>query len=564
MRTRDTRIVTVALALACAPVACRRPADAPRAEEGGGATAALHLRDVTEASGVDFTLTSGRTPSTQILEVKGAGLALLDVDGDGDHDLLAPNGATLDAPDAGPGARLYRNDGGLRFTDATEDAGLEFRRWGFGCAVGDVEGDGDDDVAVACFGENALLRNDGGRLADRAAEAGVAGKADAWSTAACFGDVDRDGDLDLYFANFLRFDPAAPPPPMEFAGVEVFGGPMGLEPQADVLYENRGDGTFVDVSLAMGIRAVEPGYGLGVAILDFDLDGRPEIFVGNDSGPNHLFWRRDDGPFRDRGLASGIATNAEGGQQATMGIAIGDVSGNGLPDVYTTNFMNDTNTLHVNDGDLFFEDRTQRYGLGIGSRPYLGWAAMFVDLDHDADEDLLVFNGHVYPEEITEPHRWGFRQTPLLYERDGERFVAATAERAGAWLGERHRDRTAVFGDLDRDGDVDVVVGGVNEKLRVLENDGAAGSWLVVRLHDPTAKNPRGLGARVTATFGDRTLVRWVHTAGSYQASNAPEAHFGLGDHEGPVTLEVTWPDGATQTAEANARTTADVAREAG
>jgi len=506
------------------------------------AVASLHFRDVTATSGIDFSLTSGGTPSRQILEVKGGGLALIDLDGDADHDLFVPNGATLESPFAGPGARLFENQGDLRFVDATEKAGLEFSRWGFGCAVGDVDGDGADDVYVACFGSNALLVNTGGRLVERTADAGVGGAADAWSTAACFGDIDLDGDLDLYVTNFLAFDPASPPPSMMFSGVEVFGGPMGLAPQADVLFENQGDGTFVDASLDRGIRAAQNAYGLGVAILDFDLDGRPEIFVGNDSGANNLFWRADDGPFEDRGVTSGIAMNQDGGQQATMGIAIGDVSGNGHPDVFTSNFMNDTNTLHVNDGGLFFEDRTVRFGLGIESRPYLGWASMLVDFDHDTDEDLIVFNGHVYPEEITAEHHWRFRQAPLLYERDGPRFHSATADTAGPWLEEKHRDRTAAFGDLDGDGDVDMIVAGVNEKIRVLENDGARAPSLIVRLADPNSANRRGIGARVSVDAGGTKLVRWVHTAGSYQAASAAEAHFGLGAHEGPVRVEVHWP----------------------
>ena len=508
-------------------------------------TPRLHLVDVTAASGIRLRLTSGQTPSTQIVEVKGGGLALLDHDGDGDHDLFVPNGATLDAPDRGPGGRLFENLGGLRFRDVTEAVGLDFHRWGYGCAAGDVDGDGDEDLFVACYGRDALLRNDGGRFVDVTEEAGLGGE--AWSSAAAFGDVDLDGDLDLYVSRFLEFDVSAPPPPMSFLGVEVFAGPMGLAAARDSLYENRGDGTFVDVTEFSGVGAVAPAYGLGVLILDFDGDGGPEIFVGNDSGRNFLFHRRSDGTFEDLGLASGIATNQDGGQQATMGIAVGDVGGDGRPDVYTTNFMDDTNTLHENQGELLFADNGLRYGLGIESRSFLGWAAMFADLDHDADEDLVVFNGHVYPEEITEPRGWRHRQTPLLYEREGARFRRAEAASAGAWLAAEHCDRTAVFGDLDLDGDLDVVVGELNGDLRLLENDGARGAWLTVRLDDPQHKNRRGLGARVSLSTGGREQVRWITAGCGYQSANPPEAHFGLGDAAGPCTVTVTWPGGARQ-----------------
>ncbi|MCB9914873.1 MAG: CRTAC1 family protein [Planctomycetes bacterium] len=523
--------------LACGAASCAPEAVAP--------VARLHLVDATAASGVDLVLTSGRRPATQILEVKGGGLALFDWDGDGDLDLFAPNGATLDAPAHGPGARLFENLGGLRFRDATTDAALDLHRWGYGCAVGDVDGDGDEDVFVACYGRDALLRNDGGRLVDVTTSAGLDGE--AWSSAAAFGDVDRDGDLDLYVARFVRFDAAAPPPSMTFLGAEVFAGPMGLAAERDSLYLNRGDGTFEDASAALGIDAVAPAYGLGVAILDFDGDGWPEVFVGNDSGRNFLFHRAGPGPFEDRGVASGIATNQDGGEQATMGIAIGDVDGDGRADVFTSNFMDDTNTLHVNLGRLLFEDRGVSYGLGVESRSYLGWAAHFADLDLDGDEDLVVFNGHVYPPEITEPRGWRHLQEPLCYERDGTRFRRVTAESGGAWLAEAHCDRSAVCGDLDRDGDLDLVVAELGGPLRVLENDGARGAWLEVALDDPGHANRRGLGARVQLDAGGRRQVRWLTGGCGYQSANPPEAHFGLGDVAGPVALEVTWPDGAVQ-----------------
>lgn len=552
MRRRN---ITAALGLAL--VACS-DRGAPGGTLGTDASfGRLHFTDVTAKTGIDFTLTSGRTPSTQILEVKGGGLAALDFDQDGDVDLFAPNGATLEAPDEGPGCVLFANDGGLVFRDATRDAGLSFRRWGFGCAVADVDGDGAQDVYVCCYGKNALLSNRGGRFVETTDAAGVG--CTAWSTAAAFGDVDQDGDLDLYVANYLDFDVARPPGKDVFLGVSVFAGPSGLPPAPDVLYRNRGDGTFEDWSEESGIRRVAPSYGLGVVILDFDDDGRQDVFVGNDSVPNFLFTRRADGTFEEVAARSDLATDADGHAHATMGIAIGDVDGDLRPDVFTTSFMNDTDTLYRNrseSGAPAFVDRTTAWGLGQITRPFLSWACEFADFDHDADEDLVIFNGHVYPEEITGPHGWDHEQRPELFERAGDRFRPVGAEAGGAWLDEKHCDRSACVTDLDEDGDVDIVVGALNGKIRVLENDGARGPWLEVALADrrPGAKNRDGLGARVvleTPGAACERQVRFVKSGGSYQSAVPPRVHFGVPIRTTTARLVVTWPDAVVQAVEA-------------
>ena len=499
--------------------------------------AGIRFTDVTATSGIDFETTFGEEPATQILEVKGGGLALLDYDEDGDLDLFVPNGATMVHPEQGPGCRLFENLGQLRFRDVTRAAGLAFERWGAGVAVADYDRDGYDDLYVACYGRNALLRNGGdGTFEDVTEEAGVGG--DAWSVAPAFGDLDGDGDLDLYVANYLEFDIEHPPAPSTFKQAPVFTGPRGLPATQDDLYENLGDGRFREVSEQAGCRAGPAGYGLGAVILDFDRDGKQDIYVGNDSTPNFLFRGQGGMRFEEVGLECGLAVNLYGSAQSTMGIAIADVSGNGYPDVFTSNFSNDTNTLHVNQEGRYYDDKSARYGLGMVAFPYVGWACGFYDFDHDGDEDLLVFNGHVYPNATCEAMDAEFDQRPLLFAREGDRFRLVEEQEAGAWLGEAHCDRGAVFGDLDGDGDVDVVVLELNGPLRVLRNDCDAPGWLIVELE------PAAPGSRVEVSAGAWTQTRWIYSGGSFASASAQVAHFGLPRGCTEVEVLVTWPDG--------------------
>lgn len=507
----------------------------------GGAMAQgpIHFTDVTADTGIDMTYTSGDVPTSQILEAKGGGIGLIDFDNDGDLDVFIPNGATMADPAGGPGCRLFENLGDLRFRDMTAAAKLEFHRWGIGVAVADYDADGWDDIYVTCYGPNALLRNQGdGTFEEVTDAAGVGGS--EWSAASAFGDLDGDGDLDLYVANYLDFDIDNPPAYSSFKGAPVFTGPRGLPPTPDVLYENLGDGTFRDVTTSSGCAGVTPAFGLGAVILDFDLDGKQDIYVGNDSTPNFLFRNVSDDQglrFEDEGLWSGLATNVDGAEQSTMGIAIGDVSANGHPDVFTTNFSNDSNTMHINKGS-FFDDETRRYGLGMVSFPYVGWAAGLYDLDLDGDEDILLFNGHVYPNASLETMDATYDEPPLLFAREGRRFERVDASSAGDWLDEMHCDRGAAFGDLDGDGDVDVVVAELNGPVRVLRND-AAGDWLIVSL------SPTSLGAKVELIAGDDTQTRWIYSGGSFVSASAQEACFGVPAGIEQVDVVVTWPDGS-------------------
>jgi hypothetical protein len=558
LRTASPAAVALAALAACGD-ADRNPDDA------GGAppdVPAGLFADVTGSSGLALDLTAGGGEPRQIVEVKGGGLAVLDHDNDGDLDVFAPNGATLEAPDAGAGARLFANDGALAFHDATAEAGLDWHGWGMGVAAGDVDADGFEDLFVAAFGRDALLRNEAGRFREATGEAGLGDE--GWGTGSAFGDLDMDGDLDLYLVRYLELDLAHPPPPTTFLGVSVFDGPAGLEPLADRVFANDGAGRFTDVTAAWGCAEVKPSYGLGCLVLDLDADGFTDVYVGNDSMPNFLFRGRAAGAgeprFVESALTAGLAVNADGEAQATMGIAYGDVNADGRADLFSTNFMTDTNTLFVTTpSEGFYADRTQLYGLAMVSRPFLGWAAAFADVDLDGDEDLLAFNGHVYPDQAVTALGSTSRQEPLCFLREGDRFRRVLAAEGGAWLDARHNDRSALCADLDADGDLDVVVAERDGPVRLLRGlaadrpheAGGAGRGLVVRLRDarPGARNPRGVGARVALVdaAGATLATRWIAGGGSYLAGSPAEVHLALPAAAADLALVVRWPDGVEE-----------------
>jgi hypothetical protein len=494
--------------------------------------------DVSASCGITARMTCGATPSQHILEVNGGGVALFDFDRDGDLDVFLANGATLEDPQAGPGSRLYLNRGDGRFDDHTAAVGLTVRRWAMGIAIGDYDGDGFEDVFLACYGPNVLLRNLAGRrFEDVSMAAGLAD--DRWATSAAFADLDGDRDLDLYVVNYLQFDHRMPPnrEGKFFKGVPVMAGPSGLEPQHDVLYRNVG-GRYEDASLASGCRAERPGYGLGVVIFDVEGDGRSDIFVGNDSTENRLYRNLGDFKFKNVGTISGVGSNYDGSNQATMGIGLGDVDGNGFADLFTTNFSSDTNTLHLNLGDGFFDDRTSQFGLAQVSRPFLSWGTGFYDFDGDSDEDLFIASGHVYPEAATLSMDSEYAQRPLLFERVGRRFRRST--NAGEAFAKRFVGRATAFGDLDGDGDVDILMTTLNGPVLVLRNDAIINQPIVVEV-DAGRGNPTGLGSRVELETTAGVQRRWIH-GGSYQSCNAPAAYFAVPAAARITALRVTWP----------------------
>ncbi|MDG1837651.1 MAG: CRTAC1 family protein [Phycisphaerales bacterium] len=505
----------------------------------------VDLVDVTDQSGLQFVTTCGSDPSTQIVEVNGPGVCLLDADGDGDLDVFIANGATIAAPEDGPGSKLFRNllreSGKLQFQDATTAFGIDITRWATSATAADFDADGDQDLYVTCIGSDILLRNDDSVFVDITHEAGI--DVPDWSTGAAIGDVDGDGDLDVYVTRYVAWDFSAPPvPSVAFRGQDVLSGPAGLTPLSDTLLLNQGNCMFLQAPLP----AVTPSFGLNAVILDLNGDGRGEILVGNDGMNNQLLDFDNGRGWKDTAQERGFATNMAGSPQATMGLAIGDVTSNGEADVFSSNFSSDTNTLLVQEtGD--FIDRTNAYAIGSPSRSSLGWTSRFIDLDHDGDEDLLTLNGHVYPNATAASMDSTYRQRPLVLLRDGNRFTPLRA--STGWLAGERLDRAAAFGDLDRDGDLDLVTAELHGSVRVIENQVAPGTrqGIIIRLRDelPGSSNPDAIGARITAWTGDTDLrAGWILPTSPFQGCSAPQWHTSVKVGEPKIFVRVLWPDG--------------------
>jgi hypothetical protein len=489
-----------------------------------------------------------------LLETTGCGVAWLDYDDDGWLDLFFVNGTRLGGFAKGqePTNHLYRNRGDGTFTDVTARAGLARTGWGQSVAVGDYDNDGREDLFVSYYGRNALYRNRGdGTFEDVSARARVAGTRTRWGSGSAFLDYDRDGDLDLFVANYIDLDlKTAPTPetgPCLYKGLMVACGPPGLPGGVNLLYRNDGDGAFTDVSERSGIAKATGTYGLGVLVADFDDDGWPDIYVANDSAPAALYRNHGNSTFTDIGVEAGAAYSGDGKPQAGMGVSAGDYDRDGRLDIFKTNFSGDTSTLYRNLGRWTFEDVTFTSGIGRNTR-WLGWGCGFVDFDNDGWLDILLVNGHVYPEVERLSSEAGYPQRKVLYRntRDGA-FVDVT-EQVGGPLLEPSASRGAAFGDYDRDGDLDVVINPVNDRPLLLRTETKAGhNWLSVRLRG-TKSNRSAIGARVRCEADGRVQVEEVRSGGSYYSQNDLRLHFGLGASTRVTRLEIRWPGGATET----------------
>lgn len=508
--------------------------------------------DVASSLGLTLVNVSGEGQNDYIVEANGNGAAFFDYDNDGDMDVLITNGTTLRryANGGDPVAALYENADG-RFRDRTAQSRIDRKGWASGVCVADYDNDGDQDFFVTAFGPDFLFRNNGkGTFEERAALAGVADK--RWGTNCAFGDYDRDGDVDLYVVNYLSFDEKSIPKRgtetcVYMGTLRVFCGPKGLTGEADALYSNNGDGTFSDVTVRAGIK--DPDYyGFGVVFSDLDNDGWPDIYVANDSVPNLLFRNKRDGTFEEMGLISGAALNLFGKAQAGMGVAVGDYDGNGLFDIYVTNFAEDTNTLYQNTGGMLFSDVTLESGAARASRPHLGWGTGFADFDNDGWPDLFVANGHVYPEvdRLKEVSR--YQQPKELYRNLGNgRFTEVAATLGGDLMMPRPA-RGAAFGDYDNDGDIDVLSINMNSRPNLYRNDGGGrNSWIGFRLVG-TSSNRDAIGARIEIEAGGRTQVGEVRSGGSYLSHNDMRVHFGLGQATRVDRVRIRWPNGKVET----------------
>jgi hypothetical protein len=507
--------------------------------------------DIAEKAGITLMNVHGGAAKDYILEANGNGAAFFDYDNDGDTDALIVNGSTLERFKKGgdPLVALYRNDAG-RFTDVTGDARLRENGWAMGACVADYDNDGNSDVYITAFGPDVLFRNNGNGTFSNATDRARVGDS-RWSTGCAFGDFDRDGHVDLYVANYLAFDEKTVKARgsnelCRYMGADVFCGPIGLQGQPDVLYHNNGDGTFTNVTEKAGIR--DPNYyGFGVLFSDFDNDGWPDIYVANDSQPNFLFRNQKDGTFAEVGLISGTALNEAGRAQSGMGVTAGDYDGNGLLDIFVTNFARDTNTLYKNLGNMFFIDTTVAAGLGEISLPQLGWGAHLGDFDNDGLQDIFVANGHVYPQVDSLNVGQKYLQRKELYRNLGNGKFEEIAGSASADFLTGKSARGSAVADFDNDGDLDILVVNLNSRPSLYRNDADKTShWIGFRL-EGTRSNRSAIGARIEIEALGRKQISEVRSGASYLSHDDMRLHFGLGKATRIDRARIRWPNGNTQ-----------------
>jgi enediyne biosynthesis protein E4 len=511
----------------------------------------VQFQDIAAKAGLTARHVTG-APSEKkyIIETTGSGVALFDYDNDGWLDIFLVNGTTLEGFPKGrePINHLYRNNKNGTFTDVTEKANLARGGWGQGACVGDFDNDGYDDLFVTYWGQNALYRNNrNGSFTDVTERAGLLHKTVRWSTGCSFLDYDKDGDLDLFVANYVDLDISKTPAKGSnqyclWKGIPVMCGPRGLPAGTPLLYQNNGDGTFTDVSEKSGVAKPTGRYAFTSLVSDYDNDGWPDVYVACDSTPNIFFHNEGDGTFTDVGLISGTAVNEDGQEQAGMGVSTADYDLDGFFDLVKTNFADDTPTLYRNNGDGAFSDMTYPSRLGVNTR-FLGWGTGFFDFDHDGWKDIYMVNGHVYPEVEAHNANSPYKQERLLFWNLRNGTFLDISSQAGAGITDRLSSRGSAAGDLDNDGSLEIVVNNMNDTPSLLKNYGEKKNWIMIKTVGKKS-NRSGIGARVTVVTGKLKQMNEARSGDSYVSQNDPRLHFGIGDAARVERVEILWPSG--------------------
>ena len=511
------------------------------------------LVDITDSTGIKFEHLSS-SDKKFIVESMSGGVALIDYDRDGLPDIYFTNAPTVDMALAGKKARgaLYHNNGDRTFTDVTDKAGVGFPCFAMGAAVGDYNNDGWPDLLVTCLGGVVLYRNNGdGTFTDVTKQAGL--NDTQFATGAAFGDYDGDSWADLFVSHYVDFHLDDLPKfgsskTCQYHGLAVQCGPRGLKGAGDLLFHNNGDGTFTDVSKAAGVDDPHGYYGLGAVWSDFNEDGRLDLFVANDSTPNFLYRNEGKGHFTEMGFLAGTAVSQDGSEQAGMGVALGDYLHTGRLSLFITHFSEEYAALFRNDGGMSFTDVSFHAGVAAPTIPYVGWGTSFFDFDNDGWPDLLLVNGHVYPQVDTLDVGARYREPKLLFLNRGDGTFRNISELVGPAIQTPQVSRGAAFGDLFNDGHVDIVVENLDGKPMILREEGGNHNhWIGFELAG-TKSNRLALNARIKAVAGDLIQIDEVRSGGSYLSQNDLRIHFGLGSHERLERVDILWPSGKTET----------------
>jgi hypothetical protein len=487
-----------------------------------------------------------------IVESTGCGCAFIDYDNDGWMDLFVLSGTRLGGAPEGTTNRLYKNNRDGTFTDVTDKAGLHSAGWACGVCIGDYNNDGFEDIFCTRFGQNTLYRNNGdGTFTDVTKAAGLWDDQQRFGAGCSFVDYNRDGYLDLFVSNYVRFsfENAAAPgenPNCRWKGIPVECGPRGLATGKHTLYRNNGDGTFTDVTQQAGISQAAPTYGMTVVAADFDEDGWPDIYVACDSTPSLLFMNNRDGTFREEGVLRGAALSDDGMEQAGMGVGIGDYDLDGHLDLFKTHFTDDANILYHNDGKGNFDDSTGSSRIGVETR-YVCWGAGIVDLDNDGHPDIFMVTGHVYPQVERTLTQYPYKTPRAIFRNLGNGVFEELIEEAGPGVAAAHCSRGCAFGDYANDGDLDVLIINLNEPPSLLRNDlSGKTNWIKVKLQG-VKSNRSAIGARVLVSYGGKTQAQAVLSQSSFFSCNDPRLHFGLGNATF-ADIAVHWPNGLHET----------------